>query len=594
MPGESQTPIETASVEGQRPAFPESPPQPNKLPPPLAQAKAPFLPKKGENDETWTIRLDTEAKARAIVRMALRQEQLRQDESERVAATPPTTQGELTEQTDLQTQKRQVLDDATELIHSYKPEIGWEEIDRARELADILGRKSDVFTDAIIGSEGPELLQALLELEKIGMAYDTLRDPYSDNPNFIKDAVDNIVGTNIDAIIQSVSSADKDSFIPRAGLLKIATRIRDDAISQKAFDYMIENFDRIIDFNQNGSAVELTSALIDSSWGERLSKLSELFSKEITDPKKAGVIRRSIANAVKNKGYVRELEDIFLNSYGLDPDQTHGAWYAGRGTSGVMDIGEVIQIERNLKVKNLEMIINLEAKRPGISKILSEEFGISHFARYPEELLVRQYDQRNTYVPYGVIMYPTGDDNGAFYNQTEILRNFGQQIEGRYAVRVYEAGGKYEAAKSFAKANKKYGSGYKISFAVIGGHGSPTSINFAREGTESTRLINSDIRGKGLARLAKDYFVEAPSVALFSCGTGMNPSGIDLKGMASEMSELGAEVVAPDFLRVHVKSLDAIFDGDGKIHLSATYAQGEEERIVPTARYLSGKKIKDN
>lgn len=66
--------------------------------------------------------------------------------------------------------------------------------------------------------------------------------------------------------------------------------------------------------------------------------------------------------------------------------------------------------------KNLSAIRLLEQKEPGIVQRLYEEFGIRDFARYPEELLISQdKNQKDIQQPYGIVIYPRNDHNGAFY-----------------------------------------------------------------------------------------------------------------------------------------------------------------------------------
>lgn len=194
--------------------------------------------------------------------------------------------------------------------------------------------------------------------------------------------------------------------------------------------------------------------------------------------------------------------------------------------------------------ENLKSIIELESKKPGAAKFLYKEFGIADFGRYPVDLLLKQYEEAdNIKNPYGVVIFPRNDWNGAFYETGRKLKSLLVGLENHnFSLRVFECEGKFGVARALLKLNKKYnppdGSGHKISLAIIGGHGTENSIQFGGKG-ESNSLYLEDLTGKGAQKTNK-FFEENPTIILVSCSTGVD------KGIGQKLSKvLGARVIAP-------------------------------------------------
>lgn len=144
-------------------------------------------------------------------------------------------------------------------------------------------------------------------------------------------------------------------------------------------------------------------------------------------------------------------------------------------------------------IKNIEQLSAIEYKRPGIGRTLHEIFGISNFARYPKKMLLRQYDKlRKRSKPYGVIIYPKYDHNGAFYRDREVMARLSRKLKGKYHIRVWEVRNLMKLVATLTKSRRRWG---KISFAVIGGHGETNSIRFGSNKEEV--LQQSDIGRKG-------------------------------------------------------------------------------------------------
>ncbi len=189
--------------------------------------------------------------------------------------------------------------------------------------------------------------------------------------------------------------------------------------------------------------------------------------------------------------------------------------------------------------RNLISMAKLENVKPGISNFLIREYGIYDFSRYPEDLLEDQFEQHDNDVPYGLIMYPRNDHNGAFYQGKHVLDSLSKQLSKHGVhVRVVECEGRFDVARQLVRMNKKYGEANKISFAIVGGHGNTDSIEFGGSDKPHTLKIE-DLQGGGTQR-ASSFFVDKPTIMLVSCSTGAE------NGIGQELSvKLGAKVVAP-------------------------------------------------
>lgn len=242
-------------------------------------------------------------------------------------------------------------------------------------------------------------------------------------------------------------------------------------------------------------------------------------------------------------------------------------------------------------LENLAMIDKLEAQQPGICKILYEEFGIIDFARYPLELLVRQYQERDrTDLPYGIILFPRTDHNGAFAQKPEVLGNLLKQVESRYLLRVIEAGGVNQGLQRLSSLQRRYG---RISFGIIGGHGTQRSIQFGQGEVhaftdrtslkkESGELIldaiqNQSRRAQAAARL---LFGENAPLVLVSCSTGQE------QGIGQRISELKDFSIQAPATDTALRDIEVIYGENGRIiDIKPTY-RDDVRRL-----YVAGKPI---
>lgn len=235
------------------------------------------------------------------------------------------------------------------------------------------------------------------------------------------------------------------------------------------------------------------------------------------------------------------------------------------------------QLSRVLFMNALCLSI-IEQERPGIARFLYNTFGIADFGRYPEKLLIKQFDEYEEQKPYGVILYPYDDYSGSFFADGNIFKSLLRQLEGKYLIRACEAKDKLEIVKLIRRLNKKYGTAHKISFAIIGGHGEQDSIQFGDVDDEKNILFQEDLADSRAQR--KSAFVDRPTLILVSCSTGAE------QGIGQKLSELfDATVIAPD-KPTSLTGITATID-KSNIHFDVQYTEEDAaERI-----YRGGQKI---
>jgi hypothetical protein len=223
---------------------------------------------------------------------------------------------------------------------------------------------------------------------------------------------------------------------------------------------------------------------------------------------------------------------------------------------------------------NLNAMFALEEKEVGIVRYLTTECGIKDFARYPQELLLEQFRSRDdTETPYGAVFFPAFDHNGAFYQEVNQLTELRSEVSGQFRIRVAECDTKMAIVRHLIRLNDKYG---KISFGILGGHGSPTTIQMGAGGDFLSNLKLRDFRGEGTKRL-QNYFTSDAEICMISCSTGAK-GGIG-EQVAKATGTSGAAPTDP----ANLKSFNATVN-EGRIHFEPVYTHN-----VPTA-YLGQNK----
>lgn len=189
---------------------------------------------------------------------------------------------------------------------------------------------------------------------------------------------------------------------------------------------------------------------------------------------------------------------------------------------------------------NFMMLTQLEITSPGSARKLFDEFGIAVLGRYPLRTLIDQTaNLQNRACPYGVVVLPRADYNGAFYHTPAMISRLSEVRRGGYNLRIAEAGNTTELAAIFEKFYGYYG---PTSFAVLGGHGDPHTLELGRESKPENRLGIAELLGD-LPPLKSGYFTPDAKIILRSCYTGLHG------GLAHHLTRtLGITTIGPDNL----------------------------------------------
>lgn len=211
----------------------------------------------------------------------------------------------------------------------------------------------------------------------------------------------------------------------------------------------------------------------------------------------------------------RQVKEI-LKRYGLPNEPFTNLWRLNAKEQKPSDRPQ------SLILNHLCQILKLETMDPGICRFLWEEFGIVHFARYPTRLLIRQRMMFGSNAPYGVIMCPYSDHNGAFETPLYLNRLF-HDVIGKLEIRVAEVDGLQAVVRKLIRFKQQYNpknGANKIKFFLLGGHGNQNDIQFGT-GREPKHLIaKKDAERTGIERLPS-FFARDATIILQSCTTGV-------------------------------------------------------------------------
>ncbi len=221
---------------------------------------------------------------------------------------------------------------------------------------------------------------------------------------------------------------------------------------------------------------------------------------------------------------------------------------------------------------NMYALLQLERERrgKGIVKALFEEFGICQFARYPVEVLVRQFDTRDTHEPYGLFAIGNDDHNSAFKHLDAIADEVAKETQERDTLlRIVEFRSPQSLARRLLSLRRRYatdapeGHGHRIKFCLLGAHGSEHAIHPGRDISTSHML---DERAQALLESCME---ESAWIVLDSCSTGKADAGV-----AAVLSQRGLRTVGPT-TDAGIYRLDVEDDPRTGIRIVPRYAEGE-------------------
>ncbi len=198
-------------------------------------------------------------------------------------------------------------------------------------------------------------------------------------------------------------------------------------------------------------------------------------------------------------------------------------------------------------VDNLRTVLDIERERPGICQVLRNEFGIRNFFRYPPEVLIAQYDNRNNDTKKGVIVAALADYNGALSQESskKAISDLFEQLTDReslgeeYGVLVYEIGDTRELIRAIANGRRR-SKNKKLSFGILMGHGSETTVelsSFLRTKPNRETILSQTAIQAPIGNAVAESFEKEASILFDSCSTG--------NGIVQEASKLGLRVSGP-------------------------------------------------
>ena len=268
---------------------------------------------------------------------------------------------------------------------------------------------------------------------------------------------------------------------------------------------------------------------------------------------------------VENRG--RELLQKTLQGCGVE--EVRALSYAKKWTERSKARDHIVR-------ENLLSVISLEELSAGSTKRLEDAYGIIDFGRYPVMMLIDQDENMyNTERPYGVIIFPKQDWNGAFHGHRHLFYDLRTSFKApelnQYLIRVAECGNRNDVVRTLMKLDKDYGAQHKISFAIIGGHGTKDSINFGDGNSPRDRLHSKNLYKRGV-KIVKNFFEGDATVILSSCSTGQKG------GVGEALSKkFGMKVVAPTKPTATYKIEP--FMRDGKMDFDVKYRKSGVEAV---------------
>lgn len=248
-----------------------------------------------------------------------------------------------------------------------------------------------------------------------------------------------------------------------------------------------------------------------------------------------------------------------LGQFGLNWQETLLAW---------RDSAEDSDNMTQLYTANLSSLYSLEKKRPGAARILQDRFKLRSLGKYPMELLIRQYDERDDpSKPYGIVIWSTFDSGGDGYQDIDTFQGLFKQVDRLgYSLRIYECDTRQDVVKALKTTKQKYG---KAEFGIVNSHGGPDTMVEL-----SGRNIKADDLRRKSALIARDAFVEKPTFILYGCETGFS------KGPADELSAITEGTVIAPCKQTALNKIEARIDPNNKSRLDFRVSYSEPDCLM--------------
>ncbi len=286
----------------------------------------------------------------------------------------------------------------------------------------------------------------------------------------------------------------------------------------------------------------------------------------------------------------------FLAKYGLNDSETFfNSWIE----SDYQNSGSCIE-------KNMNHVVLLEKQKPGSSKILYENNGITRFDRMSPDFWLKQIAIGDTPGRFGMFIVSRHDHNNSFESEEagpKLEKVYDNLEQNNYITRYIEVANKIDLAKKLLRQNIVLGDQNKIEYALVFAHGSPDGIaltqNFDEKSLEEVASANfkrakdikyidkSDFEGDGF-KSAKKFFIDEPTVGFISCSVGAPDGFVQSFSKTYNANSIGADKP------IGLKDVSVVFNNDKpefnieyrvtEDTLKNTFSDGEiirQEKISP-------------
>lgn len=235
---------------------------------------------------------------------------------------------------------------------------------------------------------------------------------------------------------------------------------------------------------------------------------TKLEAGEITQDQLIGILAelaRYDYIAGVNRSYSNQVNG-FLQKHGIDPVARFLEHWHREG-----NVQEEIAL-------NLKTIAEIEKQRPGIVKILHDEFGIRHFSRYSASALIAQYDSRDDIsTPYGIVISAQRDWNGSFREngQSKDFNKLNVDLNGNYLIRFTEVEDGVDLVRRMRSLNQRYSQENKISFVFLNSHSTEEFVQL-----DEGKHVRTEDFSRGRGDILRSYLTPEAVVALIGCNSG--------------------------------------------------------------------------
>lgn len=241
---------------------------------------------------------------------------------------------------------------------------------------------------------------------------------------------------------------------------------------------------------------------------------------------------------------------------------------------------------------NVYTMLQLETARPGSTEVLADRFGIHNFRRFrtgnyntPPRQLIDQYDQRDEIgTPYGLILAPYSDNNGAYSEADYKIYHVRKELGDAIAIRGYEFEG-YRGPQGLKarleQAQEKYkqedAADGSASFGIIHAHSSGFGLHLTKYGNNSFDITDTLFQKPREATIDEEkgwrVFSHDATLIFGSCSTGV-PGGL-----ANQLAHrLGIKTIGPD----DVTGIDRITAEKGPpVGLKVEYSKAKAVEYPP-------------